>query len=79
MNGLTRRHLLSFLASLPLALALPLLARAAGVAAVALPPAYAVTKFSLTEAFHAEMAAHVHYQAFIPKASNSGSDQDNHW
>ena len=68
MNNLTRRRLLSCAATLPLALALPLLARAASVPDVAPQLVYTVTKSNLTEAFYAEMAAHVHYQAFIPKA-----------
>jgi len=68
MNGFTRRDILACAASLPLAIAMPLLSRAAGVAEVALPPAYTVTKSSLKVAFHVEMAAHVHYQAFVPKA-----------
>ena len=68
MNGFTRRRLLTLTASLPLALALPLLARAAGTPEIVLQPVYSLTKSSLTEAFHEEMAAHIHYLAFIPKA-----------
>ena len=68
MHGFTRRRLLTFAATLPLGLALPLLARAVSSPEIALQPAYAVTKSTLAEAFHAEMAAHLHYQAFIPKA-----------
>ena len=52
MNGFTRRRLLTFAATLPLALALPLYARAANAPEVVLQPAYSVTKYSLTEAFH---------------------------
>jgi len=68
MHGFTRRRLLTFAATLPLSLALPLWARAVSSPEVALQPAYAVTKSTLKKAFHAEMAAHLHYQAFIPTA-----------
>lgn len=68
MNGFTRRRLLTFAASLPLALAWPLLLRAATVADATLQTTYSVTKSSLKQAFHSEMIAHVHYLAFVQKA-----------